>query len=198
MRVRRLSRPQKPCWETPDAQMTSWIAVTAFLATNVDDLFLLTLWFVKRSRFSTVLLGQLLGFSAILFLGLVGYWGLRLLPESAVHWLGLAPIAIGIKQLLLSIPTDSQVQVESAWSVAIITFANGADNLAVYIPLFGKLAPWQVGAVAVIFYLLLFLFVIAAQLAASRLKLNEQVRKWAHRFAPVVIIGIGLMILLSR
>lgn len=134
--------------------MSSWIAATAFLATNVDDLFLLTLWFVKRSRFTTVLLGQLLGFSAILFLGLVGYWGLRLLPESAVHWLGLAPIAIGIKQLLSSLQTDSQVQVESAWSVAIITFANGADHLAVYIPLFGKLAPWQVGAVAAIFYLL--------------------------------------------
>jgi cadmium resistance protein CadD (predicted permease) len=178
--------------------MSSCIAATAFLATNVDDLFLLTLWFVKRSRFATVLLGQLLGFSAILFLGLAGYWGLRLLPEVAVRWLGLAPIAIGIKQLLSSIQTDSQVQVESAWSVAIITFANGADNLAVYIPLFGRLPPWQVGAVAVIFYLLLFLFVVVAQLAASRLKLSDQVRKWAHRFVPVIIIAIGLMILLSH
>jgi cadmium resistance protein CadD (predicted permease) len=192
------SRNPKIHWRDPDAQMTSWIAATAFLATNVDDLFLLTLWFVKRSRFTTVLLGQLLGFSAILFLGLLGYGGLRLLPESAVHWLGLAPIAIGIKQLLSSIQTDSQVQVESAWSVAIITFANGADNLAVYIPLFGKLAPWQVGAVAAIFYLLLFLLVIAAQLAASRLTLSDQVRKGTHRFAPVVMITIGLMILLSH
>jgi hypothetical protein len=68
--------------------MTFWIAATAFLATNVDNLFLLTLWFVKRSGFATILRRQLDGFSAILLVSLVGYLGLRLLPGSAVHWLG--------------------------------------------------------------------------------------------------------------
>jgi hypothetical protein len=55
--------------------MTFWIAATAFLATNVDDLFLLTLWFVKRSGFATVLRGQLAGFSTVLLVSLVGYFG---------------------------------------------------------------------------------------------------------------------------
>lgn len=178
--------------------MTSWIAATAFIATNVDDLFLLTLWFVKRSRFATVLLGQLVGFSAIIFLSIVGYWGLRLLPQSAVHWFGLAPVAIGIKQLLSSTAEDSRTQPESMWSVATMTFANGSDNLAVYIPLFGRFAPWQVGLIAITFYLLLFLYVIAAYFAASRLKRNDQIHRWAHRIAPVVIIGIGLAILFSH
>jgi len=177
--------------------MTSWIAATAFIATNVDDLFLLTWWFVKRSRFATVLLGQLLGFSGILFLALLGYWGLRLLPVSAVHWFGLAPVAIGIKELLAS-QKDSPEHAESARSVAIITFANSADNFAVYIPLFGKLTPWQVGEVVIIFYLLLFLIVIFAQLIASRLKLSDQVRQRVHRLSPIVIIAIGLMILFSH
>jgi cadmium resistance protein CadD (predicted permease) len=161
-------------------------------------LFLLILWFVKRSRFATVLLGQLVGFSAILFLSLVGYWGLRLLPQSAVHWFGLAPVAIGIKQLLSATDRDSRNQPESAWSIATITFANCSDNLAAYTPLFGKFSPWQVGLIAITFYLLLFLYVFAAHFAASRLKGNEQVHKWAHRIAPVVIIGIGLAILFSH
>lgn len=178
--------------------MTSWIAATAFIATNVDDLFLLTLWFVKRSRFATVLLGQLIGFSAILFLSLVGYWGLRLLPPSAVHWLGLAPVAIGIKQLLFSTDKDSRARPESAWTVATITFANGSDNLAVYAPLFGRFSPWQVGAIAITFYLLLFFYVVAAHFAASRLQRSDQMHIWAHRIAPVVIIGIGLAILFSH
>jgi cadmium resistance protein CadD (predicted permease) len=178
--------------------MTSWIAATAFIATNVDDLFLLTLWFVKRSRFGTVLLGQFVGFSAILFLSLVGYWGLRLLPVSAVHWLGLAPIFIGVKQLLSSMRKDPRVQAESVWSVATITFANGSDNLAVYTPLFGRFSPWQVGLIAITFYLLLFLSVVAAHFAASRLKPSDRVHKWAHRIAPVVIIAIGLVILFSH
>jgi cadmium resistance protein CadD (predicted permease) len=178
--------------------MTSWIAATAFIATNVDDLFLLTLWFVKRSRFAAVLLGQLVGFSAILFLSLVGYWGLRFLPPSAVHWLGLAPIAIGIKQLLSSADKDFRTQPESAWSVATITFANCSDNLAVYTPLFGRFSPWQVGAMAFAFYVLAFLYVVAAYFAASRLQRSDQIHRWAHRIAPVVIIGIGLAILFSH
>jgi cadmium resistance protein CadD (predicted permease) len=178
--------------------MTSWIAAAAFIATNVDDLFLLTLWFVKGSRFATVLLGQVVGFSAILFLSLVGYWGLRLLPQFAVHWFGLAPVAIGIKQLLSSTDTDSRTQPESAWSIATITFANCSDNLAIYTPLFGKFSPWQVGLIVITFYLLLFLYVISAHFAASRLKRNNQIHIWAHRIAPLVIIGIGLAILFSH
>jgi|ERR1700736_2033675 cadmium resistance protein CadD (predicted permease) len=178
--------------------MTAWIAATAFIATNVDDLFLLTLWFVKRSRFATVLIGQLIGFSAILFLSLVGYWGLHLLPQSALHWLGLAPVAIGIKQLLSSTNKDSRTRPESAWSVAAITFANGSDNLAVYTPLFARFSPWQIGSIAISFYVLLFLCVVAAHFAASRLKRIDQLHRWAHRIAPVVIVGIGLAILFSH
>lgn len=178
--------------------MTSWIATTAFIATNVDDLFLLTLWFVKRSRFTTVLLGQFLGFSSILFLSLLGYWGLQLLPQSALHWLGLAPIAIGIKQLLSPAGADSRARPESAWSVAAITFANSSDNLAVYTPLFGKFSASQIGWIAISFYSLLFLYVIAAYFAASHLKRSDRVHSWAHRIAPFLIIGIGLAILFSH
>jgi len=178
--------------------MTSWIAATAFIATNVDDLFLLTLWFVKRSRFTTVLVGQLIGFSAVLFLSLAGYWGLRLLPQPAVHWLGLAPVAIGIKQLLSSRDKDSRTRPESAWSVATVTFANCSDNLAVYPPLFAKFSLWQISSIAVSFYVLLFFYVVAAHFAASRLNRIDQVHRWAHRIAPVVIIGIGLAILFSH
>ena len=178
--------------------MIFWIAATAFIATNVDDLFLLTLWFVKRSRFAPVLLGQLLGFSAILFLSLVGYWGLRLLPGSAVHWLGLAPIAIGIKQLLSSARKGSQAQAESAWGFATITFANGSDNLAVYTPLFGMCTPGQAGTITITFYLLLFVYVIAAYVFTSYLRRSDKIHRLAHRIAPVGIIGIGLVILFSH
>jgi cadmium resistance protein CadD (predicted permease) len=120
------------------------------------------------------------------------------LPKSAVHFLGLAPVAIGVKQLLSATDKGSETQPESAWSVATSTFANCSDNLAVYTPLFGKFSPCQVGWIAISFFLLLFRYVIAAHFAASRLKRNDQVHRWAHRSAPVVIIGIGLAILFSH
>ena len=184
--------------EIPELSMTFWIATTAFIATNVDDLFLLSLWFVKRTRFSTVLLGQLAGFSGILLLSLVGYWGVRLLPQSYVHWLGFAPIAIGIKQLISTSDKVSRVQAESVWNVAAVTFANGSDNLAVYIPLFGRYSPSRVALIVIIFYLLLFLYVIGTNVATSRIKQSDKAHSLAHRIAPIVIIGIGLVILLSQ
>jgi cadmium resistance protein CadD (predicted permease) len=177
--------------------MRAWVAITVFIATNVDDLFLLVLWFVKRSLFSTVLLGQFLGFSAILLLSLLGYWGLQLLPHSSLHWLGLAPIAIGLKHVVTSTRSAQQVQTDSAWSVAAITFANGSDNLAVYPPFFAKLSRWQVSWIVITFYLLLFLYVIAAYFAALHIKRNDQFQRWAHRIAPLIIIGIGLAIVFS-
>lgn len=178
--------------------MNYWIATTAFIATNVDDLFLLILWFAKRSRFTTVLLGQLVGFSAIVVLSLLGYWGVHFLPQSSAHWLGFASIAIGVKQLISSVGKETQVQADSAWNVATITFANGSDNLAVYTPLFGRFSPSKVVSIVIIFYLLLFLYVIAARFTASHLKRDDRIREWAHRVAPFVVILIGLAILFSH
>jgi cadmium resistance protein CadD (predicted permease) len=99
---------------------------------------------VKRTRFLTVLLGQLVGWLAVLLLSLVGYRGLRLLLESAVHWRGLAPVALGIMQLLSSTDKGSETRPESTWSVATIAFATCSDNLAVYTPLFARFLPRQV------------------------------------------------------
>jgi cadmium resistance protein CadD (predicted permease) len=68
----------------------------------------------------------------------------------------------------------------------------------VYIPLFGKHSPSRVSLIVINFYLLLFLYVIGTNVATSRLKQSDQVHRWAHRIAPIVIIGIGLVILLSQ
>jgi len=61
--------------------------------TTLTNLLLLTVWFAKRSRFATVVLGRVLGFSGLLFLSLAS-WGLPPLPDSVVHWLGLVPISM--------------------------------------------------------------------------------------------------------
>jgi hypothetical protein len=48
-----------------------------FMVTTLTNLLLLTAWFAKRSRFATEVLGQVLGFSGLLFLSLA--------PDFAVH-----------------------------------------------------------------------------------------------------------------
>jgi cadmium resistance protein CadD (predicted permease) len=68
--------------------LTIALALAAFVSTNVDDLFLLTLWFLKRTSFNIVLLGQAAGFTALLLVSVLGCSGAMALPQRYIHRLG--------------------------------------------------------------------------------------------------------------
>ena len=78
--------------------------VAAFAATNIDDMFLLMLYFAKANndprREREIILGQYLGFSALVFVSLLGYAGSLLFPRQYVGLLGFFPIVLGIRELL--------------------------------------------------------------------------------------------------
>jgi cadmium resistance protein CadD (predicted permease) len=173
------------------------LALAAFISTNVDDLFLLMLWFLKRTSLRIVLLGQAAGFTALVLASVLGYLGTMALAQSAVRWLGLLPIAIGIKQLL-SADQDDDRPADSWWTVATLTVANGGDSVAVYIPLFSRYTMRNVGLIIFCFYVSVFLWVVLARLAAAKLARNERVHSIAHRASPFVIILIGVVILCSE
>ena len=72
------------------------IAVTAFTATNIDDILILTIFFAQvNSEFRPrhILIGQYLGFGLILLASLPGYLGGLVIDHK---WLGLLGI-LGMK-----------------------------------------------------------------------------------------------------
>src|SRR5438046_10743896 len=71
----------------------------AFSATNIDDVVFLTMFFSQASRRWHVVVGQYLGFSALVLVSLIGYFGGQVLPHEWLRLFGLARIAIGIKYL---------------------------------------------------------------------------------------------------
>jgi cadmium resistance protein CadD (predicted permease) len=172
------------------------LALAAFVSTNVDDLFLLTLWFLKRTSFRTVLLGQAAGFTALVLASVLGYLGTMALAQSSVHWLGLLPIAIGIKQLL-SAEQDDDRPADNWWTVATLTVANGGDNVAVYVPLFSRYTMRNVGLIICCFYVSLVLSVVLARFAAGKLARNDRIHGIAHRASPFIIMLIGVIILFA-
>ena len=139
-------------------------AVAAFVATNLDDLFLLMLYFSSANndprRERHIILGQYLGFSVLILVSVVGYLGSFLIPPQYVGLLGIFPILLGIRELLSLRRVKEQDEQKdeadsislvppgifrSRWlkwvnpeaaSIAAVTVANGSDNLAIYIPLF--------------------------------------------------------------
>src|SRR5689334_18971240 len=68
-----------------------------FAVTNVDDLVLLALFFARARSVWQVVAGQYLGFSGILAFAVLGAFGAALLPAQFRPWLGLIPLALGLK-----------------------------------------------------------------------------------------------------
>lgn len=75
-------------------------AVAMFAVTNVDDLLVLAVFFGRtagsRSAALRVVLGQYLGFAAILAVSILGALGAGLLSESVIRYLGLLPLLLGL------------------------------------------------------------------------------------------------------
>jgi cadmium resistance protein CadD (predicted permease) len=76
-------------------------ALGLFAVTNIDDILVLALFFGRgaghRETTRNIAVGQYLGFAAILAVAVAAAFGATLLPEKAIPYLGLLPLALGIK-----------------------------------------------------------------------------------------------------
>ena len=74
-------------------------AIAIFAVTNVDDLLILALFFSRttnRPGVTSVVIGQYVGFTAILVFSIIGALGAGNLADSVILYLGLLPLLIGI------------------------------------------------------------------------------------------------------
>jgi len=134
----------------PDWKLSLLVAaLVAFAATTIDDLIIVTALFTA-SRASgwprpvTIIAGQYIGFGAIIGVSLAAAAGLRVVPDRWVGLLGFVPIAFGICGLWRLRCSDENSRpplASTATGIAAITFANGADNIGVFTPLFRSLHP---------------------------------------------------------
>jgi cadmium resistance protein CadD (predicted permease) len=81
-------------------------SLTTFAATNIDDLAVLTLFFAHQVPTRNIVFGQCLGFTLILLLSLAGFSATISIPSTWVRFLGLLPLAIGVKNLFVSAETS--------------------------------------------------------------------------------------------
>src|SRR4051794_26998636 len=76
-------------------------AAGMFAVTNIDDLLVLAVFFGRaagrRSAAWGVVAGQYLGFLGIVAASVLGALGAGLLPEAVIPYLGLLPIALGLR-----------------------------------------------------------------------------------------------------
>lgn len=183
-------------------------ATAMFAVTNVDDIVLLALFFGRatgnRPAERNVVIGQYVGFGAIVAISVLAALGLGLLPEALLAYLGLVPLALGVRAAVAArrsrTARDDDVEPASAlgvWAIAGVTLANGGDNIGVYVPVFTSLGRAEVATYVIVFLALVAVWCLAGRYFATRPLVAKALARWGHVLLPVVLITIGVIILVE-
>lgn len=181
-------------------------SIVVFASTNIDDIFILMLFFGNRS-YSTkaVILGQYLGICTLIILSFIGSLLNHFIDEKYIGLLGFLPIYLGVKGLVqlgkklrqsAEVKTiSSHRQTASVISVAAITIANGGDNIGIYIPIFATQTSIQKAVMISIFLLMTALWCLFGKYLSKHPLLAKIIDKYGHIITPFVLIGLGIYIL---
>ena len=193
------------------------IGVSAFVATNIDDIFVLMMFFSSSMAFPVrqIVLGQYIGIGLLIAISALGSLISLVVPPYTIGLLGIVPIAIGTRRLVqiiikgdkTSVPPSMDAAKESNnkkrnkqflpfLAVAAVTFSNGGDNIGVYTPMFAQYnSVSQVTTLIVVFMLMTAVWCIAAYYLVNHPLVASRIRRIGHVVMPFVLIGLGIYIL---
>ncbi len=187
--------------------------ITAFSVTNIDDIVILTLLFSqinKTFRSRHIVAGQYLGFATLILASLPGFLGGLIIPQDWIRLLGLMPIVIGVNSLLKreeNSPEEAEEETEPSCpsiiasflspqtcNVAAIAFANGSDNISVYVPLFANSELDGLLVILSVFFSLVGVWCYTAYKLTYLPTIAHFLTENGNTFVPCILIGLGIFI----
>lgn len=190
--------------------MPSWfdsllLGASLFVATNLDDLVLLLVWFADRRLSAlSIVLGQLAGILLLTLGSILLALGSRAIPPHWLAPLGLMPLGLGLRALRAASrsPQGGRESGESpplrpgnlCLAVTLVTLANGSDNVAVYVPGLAQAFP-NPAAILPIFSAGTLLWCLLAWWLTRRTAATPRWQAALARSQPWVLIAVGIWIL---
>lgn len=178
--------------------------VASFAATNIDDIFVLTLFFGqvgRRLRRWHVIVGQYLGFAALVAISLIGYFAQLVVSPAWIGLLGLLPMAIGVRSFLRRDEGEEEKPkakgAAGVLSVAAVTFANGGDNIGIYTPLFAASELASLLVMLAVFIVMLAVWCVAGFFIGGHPGVKKTLDRYGHLIVPFVLIGLGVYIIIE-
>ncbi|SFO44253.1 Cadmium resistance protein CadD, predicted permease [Pseudonocardia ammonioxydans] len=182
-------------------------AIGLFVVTNIDDIVVVALFFAQgaghRGATARVVAGQYLGFAAILVAALAATFGATFLPEAARAYFGLLPLLLGLRAAWKLWGGDDDDDAPASkdgpalLTVATITFANGGDNIGVYVPVFVTVGYTSLLVYAAVFLVLVGVLCAAGKFLATRAPIARALSRWGHILLPLILIALGIVILVE-
>jgi len=143
---------------------------------------------------------------------LPGYHGVidSFLARSGLHrkiavespYFGLIPLLLGLRAAWEAWQGEDDDELDdrkkvAPLTVAAVTFANGGDNIGVYVPVFLSVSPASILTYCAVFLLLVAVLVSIAKFVATRPGIDEALEKSEHILFPLVLIILGVVILVQ-
>ena len=188
---------------------TFLLSITSFVGTNIDDIFINTLFFAgartKADR-RNIVIGKYLGIGGLILLSILGAFGLQFLPQQYIGCFGLVPMGLGIREMIAAFKSGkteaadktAKKSANKVLNTALITMANGADNIGVYIPLFAGFAVWQMLFATGVFLVLIAVWCLLGKLLANLPIVKNVIETYKAVIVPLVYIALGVYILLKN
>lgn len=213
---------------------TGITAFISFTSTNIDDIFVLMLFFSQTNNTMKkwhIIIGQYLGIGALITISIIGALGISVVPHEYVGFLGMVPIYLGIKAYVdhkkestnnlnmgqnrlqdnenNKIEETNNTQTNSIIAfvkniinpniikVFVVTFANGGDNIGIYIPLFASMSLVEIFVTTIIFVLLIALWCFIGLKLVEYPFVGRNIEKYKHILIPIIFTGLGIFILMQ-
>jgi cadmium resistance protein CadD (predicted permease) len=193
------------------------LAVAAYLATNVDNLFVLLAFLAEAGgRRRRVIGGQFAGSLTLIAGSIVLAVLLTRLPAGYVGLLGLLPIGVGISRAWTRFRPGSADHTDeahaaaqsrtqatgnpsSSWgTVACVALANGSDNLAVYVPLYASHSHSDGVIISLVFVAMIGLWCAGAVWLVEHPLLGAPIRRYGSALLPLILLTIGISVIVQN
>jgi cadmium resistance protein CadD (predicted permease) len=183
------------------------ISVVLFVSTNIDDVFVLLAFFADpKFTLRQVVVGQYIAIGALYGASVAASLISLVVPAAYVGLLGLAPIAIGVKNLWdlrFGASENEAVDAENkplagprnVATVAALTLANGGDNISIYTPVLATRSGADVAVIGIVFAIMTIVWLAAAHWLTNHRTLGAPIRRYGHRVVPFVLIALGVLVL---
>ncbi|WP_461615677.1 cadmium resistance transporter [Clostridium sp. Marseille-QA1073] len=210
------------------------MAFISFISTNIDDIFILMIFFSETSnamKTHHIFIGQYLGIGVLVIISIIGALGVSIIPYEYIGILGFVPIYLGIRAYVdykkkskskeniayrevkdiennkFEEITNTEIREQKIFSrgfinsavikVSSVTFANGGDNIGIYIPLFTRMDLVSIIVTVVIFMFMVAIWCFIALKLSKHPLVQKFIEKYSHIFVPIIFIMLGIFILID-
>lgn len=186
-------------------------AAGLFAVSNVDDILVLSLFFGRAAgqpgAARRIAAGQYLGFTALLAVTVAAAYGATFLPKADLAYLGFLPLALGLRAAWQAWRDqrdgasgeqhEQRPDGPKALPVAAVAFANGSDNVGIYLPVFARTGIGGIAVYVAVFLVLVGVWCAAGRFFATRSAIASVIGRWGYILHPFVLIALGLFILIQ-